>query len=322
MEASLQGIAGISVRTLVMAAVCTAAAIEPGTAAETTGRGAFVGSTPVPYILDIATDPSEPGSVLLATRAGVYRAGQDGAVRRISRAANPVWSLSVGGVTGTRLFAHGIADDGRAMPVLVSDDRGFDWRGHPFAGQGPTSLRYIEASKASPGVVYAVANTVWGSVDGGSTWSSLGSPPGRILDLAASAIDARRIFAATLSDLHVSENGGITWEPIAATRCWRPVTAVDTGSDGAVYAYSLCAGLLRGDEVTGSWAVVNDAFGDCIVQHLAVDPADSARVYAVIRCHRVLVSADGGTTWRELGASGPWEPDCPTRPVGHVEPDE
>ena len=87
-------------RVVVVAAACYATMTEPSAAREATGRGASIGSTRIPYIFDIVPDPSEPGSVLLATRAGLYRARQDGTAERISHTQNPFWSLSVGGVNG------------------------------------------------------------------------------------------------------------------------------------------------------------------------------------------------------------------------------
>lgn len=306
---------------VVVAAACYATTTEPSAATEIAGRGASAGSTRVPYVFDIAPDPAEPGSVLLATRAGLYRARQDGSAERISRKQNPFWSLSVGGVNGSRLFARGFADDRRTEAVVVSDNHGGNWRALPLTGEVPRYLRFIEASKASPNILYAAAHAFWRSADGGRRWVSTNAPPSSILDLAASAIDTRRIFAATFSDLYVSEDSGISWRPTGGDRCRQPVMAVDTGTDGAVYAFSLCAGLLRGDERTGSWAVVNDRFGGCIVQHLAVDPRDSSHIYAVIRCHKVIVSVDGGHTWRKLGSQETWVPTCVTDPVGRIDVD-
>lgn len=308
-------------RTLMVVAACTMATKAPSAASEIAGRGAFVGSTQLPYIYDIVPDPAEPGSVVLATRGGLYRAWPDGTAERVSREPNQLWSLSVDAQAGGRLYARGVADDGQTRGVLLSEDRGWTWRQLSSGNGAPEYLRIIEASKAAPDLVYGAEYDFWRSVDGGRNWISTGPPPSRVLDLAASAIDAQRVFAATHSDLYASEDGGLSWRPTGWTGCRQPVMAVDTGTDGAVYAFSLCAGLLRGDELTGTWTVVNDRFGGCIVQHLAVDPGNSARVYAVIRCDKVIVSVDGGVTWRELGSHATWEPSCVTYPVGHIEED-
>lgn len=321
MGTSIRWALNVLARITVIAAACTTMMLTPSMATEPSARPAFVGSIPVPYIFDIVSDPFEPGSVLLATGAGVYRAREDGTAERISNAQYPVWSLSAGGINGSRLFARGFADDRRTKGVLVSEDQGESWRGPPLTGNGPSYPRVIEASKANPNIIYATGHRFWRSADGGQRWQSRSMPPTRVLDLAASAIDARRIFAATLSGLHVSEDGGLSWTAIDRVNCSLPAMTVDTGADGVVYAFSLCTGLMRGDELTGSWEVVNDRFGGCVIQHMATDPRNSSNIYAVIRCHKVLMSADGGSTWREFGSREAWTPSCPTYPVGRIERD-
>lgn len=307
--------------SVIVVAACYSALAAPGAATEITSRSASIGSKLIPYIFDIVPDPFEQGSVLLATQAGLYRAGHDGSAERVSYAQNPLQSLSVAGANGSRLFARGIADNGRSEPILVSEDKGRSWRGLAATGERPSYSRTVEAGKANPDVIYAAGHSFWRSTDAGQHWALAGAPPDRILDLAASASDPARIFAATFSDLYVSEDSGTSWRPTGGARCRQPVMAVDTGTDGTVYAFSLCTGLIRGDERTGGWEVVNNRFGGCIVQHLAVDPRDSSQIYAVIRCHKVLVSADGGATWRELGSQEPWKPTCVTDPVGRIDAD-
>jgi len=290
-------------------------AVEPGVARSSTTVGQ------IPYIFDMVADPAETGAVLLATDGGLYWARPDGIAERVSREENRLWSLSADARSGGRLYARGMADDRQTAGVLLSDDRGRTWRRFSAVGGAPQYLRVIEASKSAPDLVYGVDYKLWRSSDGGRNWISLGRPVRRIIDLAASAIDARRLFAATVSDLHVSEDGGASWKPVGLARCWQPVTAVDTGTDGAVYAFSLCAGLIRGHERSGSWAVVNDRFDGCIIQHLAVDPRNSAQLYAVLGCRRILVSADGGATWREFGSREIWESRCVALAVGRVDTD-
>jgi hypothetical protein len=273
----------------------------------------------VPSIFDIIVDPSDLGSVLLATRGGLYRARRDGRAERISRSKIILRSLSLEQGPGKRLYALGLAEDGRSEPFLLSSDHGRSWRAIAPESLKLANLYLIETSRASSRLIYGAGYAFWTSADGGSLWTAVAGPKARIIDLAASAFDARRIFAATMSGLRVSDDGGFSWRPAGGSKCSQPVTAVDTGADGTVYAFSLCTGLLRGDEVEDSWAVVNNRFGGCIIRHLAVDPRDSARLYAVIRCRKVIVSADRGVTWRALGATTEWEPNCPTNPDGVVE---
>lgn len=296
---------------------CFVAMMGFASAAENTGPGRLIGIDQVPYIFDIAADPAGPDSILLATSGGLYRARHDGTAERISRKQNPFWNITIEPKGMNRLYARGLADDGGATGIVVSSDRGRTWQEFIPPDEKAAYFRLIEASKTTSGSFYGAGHEFWGSSDGGLRWESMGVPPSRIMDLAASTSDAQRIFAATMSDLHVSDDDGLSWRPTGGARCWQPVMAVDTGTDGAVYAFSLCAGLIRGDEATNTWAVVNDRFGGCIIQHLAADPRNSAQVYAVLGCRKVLVSVDAGLTWTALGSHRAWEPDCVTNSTGY-----
>jgi len=289
-------------------------------ATESTDPGRLIGIDQVPYIFDIVADPAEPDSVLLATREGLYRARDDGTAERISRKQNAFWNIAIARKGMNRLYAQGLADDGGATGIVVSNDRGRTWQRFSPSGEKIAYLRLIEASTTSSGILYGAGYELWKISDGGLSWESMGVPPSRILDLAASASGVQRMFAATMSGLYVSDDGGLSWRPTGGTRCQQPVMAVDTGTDGAVYAFSLCAGFIRGDETTDTWTVMNDRFGGCIVQHLAVDPWNSEQVYAVLGCRKVFVSVDGGLNWTALGSQRAWKPDCVTNSTGYPEP--
>jgi hypothetical protein len=77
--------------------------------------------------------------------------------------------------------------------------------------------------------------------------------------------------------------------------------------DGTVYVFVVGMGLVRASEKNLVWRVVGRGFGDRILLHLAGDPRDSERLYAVAhnsktRTQRVITSGDGGEQWKMLGA--------------------
>jgi len=289
-------------------------------AAENTDPGHLIGIDQVPYIFDILVDPVEADSILLATREGLYRTRGDGLAQRISQKQNSFWNITIEPKGMNRLYARGFADDGRTAGVITSGDHGRTWQGFIPSGEKIAYLRLIEASKTTSGSLFGASHELWRSSDGGHNWESIGIPPNRIIDLTTSASESQRIFAATMSGLYVSDDGGLSWRPTGGARCQQPVMTVDTGTDGTVYAFSLCAGFVRGDEVADTWTVMNDRFGGCIIQHLAVDPQNSEQVYAVLGCRKVLVSVDGGLNWTALGSQRAWKPNCVTNSTGYPEP--
>lgn len=304
--------------SLVVAALLWGAATSAG-AQLTSSKGS---SGALPYIFDIAVDRSDTGYVLLATSQGLYRVAQDGRAVLVSRRKNPIWSLAASPRDTWLLYARGISDEGRSTGIIVSRDSGRSWRSLDVPQRSPRYLRLIETSKADGSIIYAANFYFWTGRAAGTEWIRSALPSSRVIDLAASALAARRIYAATWRGVQSSEDGGRSWKAARPGVCSQPAIAVDTGSDGTIYAFSLCSGLLRGDERTGEWTVVNDGFGGCIVQHLAVDPEDSDRLYAVIGCSGIISSADGGRTWAALGSQETWTPECVTNPYGQPEPEE
>lgn len=295
-------------------AVASAAALGPKAVADP------IPLAQVPPILDVAADRDDPAYVFLATHAGVYRAGPDGSAVRVSVGNNNIWDLAPHPSPAAILYARGVSDDGGSRGVIISKDAGRTWRPLPERGGGPGYFRRIAISETDPNILYGLRHDLWMSHDGGLSWARNGSPAYWSYDIAVSSLDARTVYVSTPIGLRVTTDGGQSWND--AGLCRQPVTAIETGPSGTVYAFSLCQGLLRGSGPTGKWAVVNDEFDGCIVQHLAVNPQDSDQLYAVERCHKVLVSADGGRTWRILGRAETWQPLCETKPHGRPESDD
>ena len=276
----------------------------------------------LPYIFDIAVDRADSSYLLLATSAGLYRASMDGTAVLVSSQRNSIWSLALNPSDPSIIYAAGVSDEGQSVGIHISRDRGHTWHRLGNAGSELIYFRVIDVSAADPAVVYGVGYRLWASQDGGRSWKQTETSPSWVIDLAASSLDGRTVYAATGSGVLSSTDGGGSWRVPKGITCRQPVTAIDSGPDGVVYAFSLCAGLLRGDERTGKWVVTNAGFDGCIVQHLAVDPRNSAHVYAVLGGRKVLVSVDAGLTWRALGSQRAWEPDCVTNSTGYPEPND
>ena len=276
----------------------------------------------LPYIFDIAVDRTDSSYLLLATSGGLYRASMDGTAVLVSSQPNSIWSLALNPSDPSIIYAAGISDEGQSVGIHITRDRGHTW--HQFGNNGSERIyfRTIDESVADPAIVYGVGNRLWASDDGGRNWKQTETTPFWIIDLAASSLDGRTVYAATHSGVLSSTDGGASWRVQKGVTCRQPVTAIDSGPDGVVYAFSRCAGLLRGDERTGKWVVANAGFDGCIVQHLAVDPWNSSRVFAVLGCRKVLVSGDGGLNWRGLGSQQSWKPDCVTNSTGYPEPND
>ena len=98
--------------------------------------------------------------------------------------------------------------------------------------------------------------------------------------------------------IRTPRDGGQTWETVIDGV---PVSLVEVTADGSVYAFVLGRGLVRTAEADMDFKTVSDAWGDQILLHLAVDPADKDRIFAASHQGDILASTDGGANWAELG---------------------
>lgn len=318
-----QGVAILSMACWLGNARMIAAVAATVIAVSGAGRVATSDATPLPqypYIFDIAVDPADSAQVLLATRSGIYRAGPDGAAVRISVSQYRFWRLVPHPSRANVFYATGLPASGKNRGLLVSQDSGRTWRHTAEDDKAPFQFRKFDVSKAEPQVIYALRHQIRVSRDEGKHWAITGSPPGRPYDIAASSLNADTIYVGTAIGLFISTDGGRSWKTAFPWLCGQPVTVVESGADGVVYAFSICGKLIRGDERTGEWVIVNEDFGGCIIQHLAVTPLNRNVLYGVERCNRTLTSTDGGRSWKVLGSAEPGLPSCPTNPYGDSAP--
>jgi hypothetical protein len=103
------------------------------------------------------------------------------------------------------------------------------------------------------------------------------------------------LVAATETGLLRSIDRGANW--VQAHPAAAPVSFVDISVDGNVLAFVLGVGLVQADEATLDWAVLSNAFGDGYLLHIARDPNDPLRQFAVTGQAEMLASQDGGATW-------------------------
>lgn len=111
--------------------------------------------------------------------------------------------------------------------------------------------------------------------------------------IAVDLKDSLRLYLATHHGLHlVAPNG--------------KAARVSDTADGTIYAFQIGTGLIQKSKPTWNWQLVNNDFGDAYIPHLAVDPSDGQKLYAVTfnsktRAQAILASRDGGATWTKLG---------------------
>lgn len=250
----------------------------------------------VSHLHGIAVDREDSSRLYLASHHGVWLTNSDGTATRVSDNSHDYMGFTPNPAQSGAFFASGHPETGGNLGVLVSTDGAKTWKAVSKGVNGPVDFHSMDASPVDPNVLYGHYGSVQVSRDAGKSWEVTGKPPADMFDLAASAKDANTVYAATRTGLTVSRDAGKTWQ--AAYMVARPATMVTTSKDGTAYAFMVGTGLLKTTEPSLAWQPVSNGFGDAILLHLAVDPINPERLYAVTDKSAILASQDGGKTWK------------------------
>lgn len=251
------------------------------------------------HIHGLAVDRHDPSRLLIATHHGLFRAGPDGIAQRISPVQD-FMGFNPHPADPDTLYASGHPVEGGNLGFVASTDGGKTWTQISPGVNGPVDFHQMTVSPADPETIYGVYGGLQASRDGGVTWALVGPVPDRLIDLAASAGDPDRLYAATEAGLFLSADAGETWTPLLEGP---PVSLVEVTPDGTLYAFVLGRGLVRSAEDRLAFETLSGDFGDGFLLHLAIDPANADRLYAATQHSEVLMSRDGGQTWSSYGPS-------------------
>jgi photosystem II stability/assembly factor-like uncharacterized protein len=237
-------------------------------------------------------------SLTLATHNGLWAVDlASGTATRLGGSQDDFMGYSaVLGSPGTA-YASGHPATGGNMGVIRTDDAGQSWTHVSDGLDGPVDFHNMEVSRADPLVIYGIGHDrrVQRSLDGGVTWEATGEAPEKLIDIATAPGDVARIYGATEAGLFLSPDDGATWQPVIAGV---PVSTVDAGADGVVWAVDLSRGLValgEGGEITP----VSTDLPDGYLLFLTTTSVDPLRLAALSAKGRLVVSQDGGASWTD-----------------------
>ncbi|MDP1731984.1 MAG: exo-alpha-sialidase [Devosia sp.] len=253
----------------------------------------------VAHIHGVGFDPKDPSRVLLATHFGVFKASADGTADRVSTTRDDFMGFTTVPGNDDLLVASGHPETGGNLGFMVSEDGGVNWRQVSEGAIGPVDFHALTVSPANPNVLYGLYRGIQSSRDGGQTWTMVGSGPDSVIDLAASSTDENTLFAATGAGLHGSRDGGKTWRLIGPAA---PVTMVEIGTDGTLYAFFVGAGLYSSNAEATQWTILTEELAGREFLHMASDPSAPGHLVAVTHASEVFESHDGGKTWASYGS--------------------
>jgi photosystem II stability/assembly factor-like uncharacterized protein len=278
---------------------------------KTTDGGASWHKTNGPAgVVTFATDPSNPDVIYTGSspNGGVNKTTDGGLT----------WAAASSGVGTPAVFALAIKPD--EPNVVFAGTAGFgafrstDGGGTWLPVNIDSTVWSFLVDPLNKDVVYAGSNGmgVFASTDGGNSFARVGTPDvGVVLSLARSGPN---LYAGTATGgVSVSSDGGATWRNTGAADGLG--LALSTDSTGAVYLGTNFEGAFVHRALPGAagsrqsnWRrLAWNVLGKCACQNghaLAVDPGDHRHVFLTTNDGGLLVTRDGGRTWRDGGENG------------------
>ncbi len=159
---------------------------------------------------------------------------------------------------------------------------------------------------------------VYRTIDGGETWTQVLTPQGEALGQAFSAVeicpaDPDIVYAGSDAAVYRSEDGGVTWQkmtggdagwgPIGVRAGWPIDMQCDPDDTDRVFANNYSGGNFLSEDGGRTWINASSGYSGAQVIHVAVDPFNPARVFAVGRSGG-WVSEDGGASWNGIHNPG------------------
>src|SRR5438874_1764668 len=305
-----------------------ASGIKPGTAVGTKYRGERpVGASawtslgpPGGDVFDVAASTVDANIVL----AGLAPGGSFGGTLYRSSDGGNTWS-EVPALDGVSVFdiefapaPDGITYLGTQDSVRKSTDGGLSWVTLNLGIGANDQVFDVALDPSDSSIIWAgIADAsgsqpvnVMRSTDGGATWTDR-TPPHAPMSGRAIAVDPNdsntviAVFGGDFGggEVWVTTDGGDSWMDRSVGLPGNPLNAVVYDGTrllvgGGLLFGSQFVGLYESPDLGVTWTPLHDGtWPVLVVEDIAVDPSDAARIFVAIDGGGVNRTTDGGTTW-------------------------
>ncbi len=120
----------------------------------------------------------------------------------------------------------------------------------------------------------------------------------KITSIAVHNGQLQQYFAATNGGLYSSRDSGLTWT--LSGDLLLPATLVSEPIAGTLYAFVVGKGLLRLDDESNQWQLINNQFGSQVLLQLSAEPANPEKLIALNQFGKLIVSENSGNDWHSI----------------------
>jgi photosystem II stability/assembly factor-like uncharacterized protein len=249
------------------------------------------------------------------TGTGLFRSDDGGtnweSVFQATFADHPI-TLATHPRDADRLFVGAIHAGFSAFTALLyrSVDGGTRWTvPHQFFGASSVEVAFDTIHADTVYVIYGGIATLYVSVDGGETFSGRATPfAGGLLDVTPEGA----LVVVANGQIHFSRDAGESWISHSPVPFECPITALEVDPVdpnrwflGTGHGLPECDAILRTEDSGATWTRAAGVGGP--VADLTADPVRAGVLFAATfpegaseGLGRVLATADGGETWRDL----------------------
>ncbi len=251
--------------------------------------------------------PSDSKEFVAGTRTGVFRSRDGGATwEQISPPGDAeirnVDSIAIDPRNPDQIYA------GTYHLPWKTSDGGKNWKSITTGLIDDSDIMSMRIDAAQPQRVYLSAcSGIYRSEDEGAQWTKLQGIPYASRRTQAIVQDAKEpgtLYAGTTEGLWVTRDNGESWKRTTPPGWVINSVLVQSGAAGRerVLVGTEGQGVEASEDAGESFAASNDGFKHQVIRQLVQDPADANHLLIVMESGgtRLLESADGGQTWKEL----------------------
>jgi len=257
-------------------------------------------------------------SLYLATHNGLFNKAQNSGWKRVGNDHSDLMGFTISRTKDNTMYSSGHPPSmGGNLGFRKSIDGGKTWQLVSNVKDAPVDFHAMTASGADENLIYGSPGggfELYYTSDDGVSWKQL-TPPDRIISLAADPLDAKTVFAGTVSGLFVSNDQGKNWNKLDHEQIRDTiVTGIGFSSDGkTMYAFKVPQKgegfIIKSTDGGKTWDFTKGQIPDAAgVWNFA--PGRSGEIYAITSqqtssgiAASVYKSADEGTSWTLEGTN-------------------